>query len=114
MEDMAMSLKIAKSLKARSLKATCVAAALAAAMFGFAGPAGAQYSGNSVLRNPGASTPTPTVRQGSTYVPRNNPNPYWRPGQLRNDMPGGGLNPSLRGTNTSPCPPSRPNCNPTQ
>lgn len=95
-------------------KAACAAATLAAALLSLGGPAAAQYSGNPVLRNPGASTPTPTVRQGSTYLPPSNPNPYWRPGQYRNDMPGAGVNPNLRGTNTTPCPPSRPNCIRTQ
>lgn len=99
---------------ATPIKATCTAAALAAAVLGLSGPAGAQYSGNPVLRNPGANTPSPTLRQGDIYVPQGNPNPYWRPGQFRNDMPGAGVNPNVRGTNTTPCPPSRPNCIRTQ
>lgn len=105
MEDMPMSSKTV------SVRGGCAAALLAVAALGFAAPASAQYSGNPALRNPGASTPSPHIRQGSTYVPPSNPNPYWRPGQFRSDMPGGGtVNPGVRGTNATPCPPSRPNC----
>ena len=96
-----MSMKIISPIKS-----ACAAAILTAAALGFAAPASAQYSGNPVLRNPGSSTPRPTIRQGSTYQPPANPNPYWRPGQLRSNMPGAGLNPSVR------CQPGQANCNP--
>jgi hypothetical protein len=93
-----------------SLKGACAAAVLALAAIGLAGPAGAQYGGNPMLRNPGASTPPGATFRGPT-APRSPQNPYWKPGQFRSTMPGG-ANPGVRGTNTG-CPPSRPNCNPT-
>lgn len=100
MEDTLMSMKTLSPIKT-----VCAAVILTGVALGFAAPASAQYSGNSVLRNPGASTPTPTIRKGGSYQPPP-PNPYWRPGQFRSDMPGAGVNPSVR------CPQGQANCAP--